>query len=272
VAQLPLALSLDSHAVFETFVEGPNGAALAHVRALASGAGRGTVWLGGPRASGKSHALQAACSAAGREGKRAMYLPLAAPEVVPDLLANLEELEFLALDDLQCVAGRPVWETRLFQVLNGFLSGERGLLLAASAAPGAAGFLLPDLASRAAGAAVYRLQRLDEAQQVEALLRHASHRGLELDRSAARFLQARVPRDMGVLCAWLQRLDRASLAAQRRLTIPFIRELLGEHSSSRAAAQDEEQAELDERGQQHDAGEGGAPERGDDLDGGRAGE
>lgn len=272
MTQLPLALYLDSHAVFETFVEGANGAALAHVRALASGADRGTVWLGGARASGKSHALQAACSAAAREGKRAMYLPLAAPEVVPDLLADLEELEFLALDDLHCVAGRPAWETRLFQILDGFQSGERGLLMAAAAVPAAAGFLLPDLASRAAGAAVYRLQPLDDAWQVEALLRHASHRGLELERSAACFLQARVPRDMRVLCAWLERLDRASLAAQRRVTVPFIREFLGEHSSARAPAQHEEQPELDERGQQHDAGEHGAPERSHDLDGGRAGE
>jgi DnaA family protein len=47
-----------------------------------------------------------------------------------------------------------------------------------------------------------------------------------LDGAAAEFLLTRVARDMAALTSWLARLDRASLTAQRRLTIPFIRELM----------------------------------------------
>ena len=85
---------------------------------------------------------------------------------------------------------------------------------------------LPDLASRAAGAVVYRLEPLQDEDQIAALIGHARARGLELDRAAAEYLQHRVARDMSGLTEWLERLDRASLVAQRRLTIPFIRELL----------------------------------------------
>ena len=60
-----------------------------------------------------------------------------------------------------------------------------------------------------------------------ALRLHAAARGLELDAAAAEFLLKRVARDMTALTQWLARLDRASLSAQRRLTIPFIREQLG---------------------------------------------
>ena len=42
----------------------------------------------------------------------------------------------------------------------------------------------------------------------------------------AEYLLNRVERDMAGLGRWLERLDRASLAEQRRLTIPFVRELL----------------------------------------------
>ena len=38
----------------------------------------------------------------------------------------------------------------------------------------------------------------------------------------------RLPRDMASLCGWLERLDHASLAAQRRLTVPFVRDVLGD--------------------------------------------
>jgi DnaA family protein len=253
MAQLPLALHLATHAVFETFVGGGNGAALAHVEALASGTIGGAIWLSGSSGSGKSHVLQAACRAASRAGRRAMYLPLRAPEVGPELLAGLEELDFVALDDLTRAAGIADWETRLFQVLNGFQAGERGLLMAAEAVPSGMRFALPDLASRAAGAVVYRLQTLADADQVEALQRHARHRGLDLDAAAARFLQARLPRDMSVLCAWLERLDTASLAAQRRLTLPFVREVLGGGASAPPAARGEEQPELRQGREQDEA-------------------
>jgi DnaA family protein len=282
MAQLPLALHLATHAAFETFVEARNGIALRHVEALAAGTSGGTIWLRGARGSGKSHVLQAACRSADRAGRRAMYLPLGAPDAAPALLADLDALDFLALDDLPRVAGDPVWEAGLFQVLNGFLSPERGLLMAAEVMPAAAGFALRDLASRAAGAVVYRLQALTDEDQIEALLTHARHRGLELDAAAARFLQTHLPRDMAVLYAWLERLDSESLAAQRRLTLPFVREVLaasgpaggageiGRRLASdavvsedgspadptlrapAAAAHDEEQAELGDRSEQHD--------------------
>jgi DnaA family protein len=302
MAQLPLALHLASHAAFETFVEAGNGATLRHVKALAAGSSGGAIWLRGPHGSGKSHVLQAACRSADRAGRRAMYVPLGEPDAVPELLADLDRLDFLALDDVPRVAGDAIWEAGLFRVLNGFQSGDRGLLMAAEVSAAAAGFALADLASRAAGAVAYRLRPPSDEDQVEALLGHARHRGLELDAAAARFLQTRLPRDMGVLCAWLERLDRASLAAQRRLTLPFVREILAAQdapeaglvaapglperpaiarektaadpvretaadsvrektaadpgsasaSASCAAAQDEQQRELDDGGEQHD--------------------
>lgn len=221
-AQLALPLTLDAHAAFDTLVDGQNGAAIAHVRSLTDSR-PGLVWVWGARGCGKSHLLQAACRAADAAGKRTMYVPLARPDIAPDALAGLDALDFLALDDLDTLAGRADWERALFTVLNEFYARGKPLLLAATNAPAALGFALPDLASRAAGATVYRLHRLDDDDQLEALQRHAHNRGFELDGAAARFLQARVQRDMPALCAWLQHLDAASLAARRRITIPFIR-------------------------------------------------
>ena len=42
----------------------------------------------------------------------------------------------------------------------------------------------------------------------------------------ALFLLQRTPRDIHFLSLLMDRLDSASLAAQRRLTIPFVREIL----------------------------------------------
>jgi DnaA-homolog protein len=229
LAQLPLALTLVDHASFETFVGGANAAAVEHVRSLADG-GADTVWLWGGDGAGKSHLLQAACRAATAAGRRAMYVAL--PAGSPEILSDLEHVDVLAIDDVQTVAGDLAWEQSLFVILNAYLSGSGALLLAASAPAAQCGFRLADLASRGAGAVTYRLAPLDDAERAEALRLHAAARGLTLDAAAVDFLLTRVARDMPVLTGWLARLDRASLTAQRRLTIPFIRELMARSEPS----------------------------------------
>ena len=225
-AQMPLPLRLDKHALFSTFVAGANAAAVAHVAAVAARKRGDIVWLWGGAGSGKTHLLQAACRDAHEKSASSMYLPLREwQNVHTDQLLGAEHLGLVAIDDVDAVAGKPEWEARLFSLFNEF-HGRGGLLLAARGAPTATPFRLGDLASRAAGAIVYRLRDLDEEQQLTALVGHASRRGLELDAATARFLQSRVQRGMTELCEWLDRLDRASLAAQRRLTIPFVREIL----------------------------------------------
>lgn len=223
MAQLPLALVLADHASFETFVGGSNAAAVEHVRSLAQGRAD-SVWLWGGDGAGKTHLLQAACREATAAGRRAMYVAL--PASSPEILRDLERVEVLAIDDVHAVAGDLAWERALFVILNAFSSRTGALLLAASAPAAQCGFRLADLKSRGAGAVTYRLAPLDDAGRANALRLHAAARGLTLDAAAADFLLTRVARDMAALTSWLARLDRASLSAQRRLTIPFIRELM----------------------------------------------
>jgi len=233
MSQLPLALALHEHARFDTFVVDGNAAAVAHVRALGEGRRSDLLWLWGPPGAGKTHLLQAACRSAGDAGLRSMYVPLVgspAPDGAPgpELLAGLEALDLLALDDIDAVAGAPDWEPRLFSLLNDYYSSGGRVLLGAQAAPAQTPFALRDLASRACGAIVYRLDELGEDDRLAALIGHAQTRGLELDGPTARFLLSRVDRSMTEVCRWLDLLDRASLAAQRKLTIPFIRDALAE--------------------------------------------
>jgi DnaA-homolog protein len=226
MGQLPLALGLADYARFETFVDGANGAVVRHARSLADGASD-MVWISGPHASGKTHLLQAACRGASLAGRRAMYIALLDEHAAePEILSGLEGVDLLALDRVDSVAGDAAWERQLFVLFNEIAAKRGALLMAALVPPAAAGFELRDLASRAAGAVAYRLQPLAHSERVDALLAHARARGLDLERGVAEYLLDRVDRDMVALQRWLDRLDRASLAEQRKLTIPFIRELL----------------------------------------------
>jgi DnaA-homolog protein len=231
MGQIPLALRLERHAALDSFVAGANAAALEHVRAVASGARSDAVWLTGPAATGKTHLLAGACRAATAAGLRSMYVALD-PALDPAMLRDLDAIDVLALDDVQLAAGRAEWERALFVTLDARLH-HGGVLLAADRAPRDCDFRLPDLGSRAAAAAVYRLVALRDEDLAIALVRRAAQMGLSIDEPATSFLLQRVTRDLAELTDWLDRIDQAALAQQRRITIPLLREVLASAARER---------------------------------------
>jgi len=228
--QLPLAMRLRERAVFDSFVPGANAAVLAQLRAAARGGEPRIAWLYGAGGSGKSHLLQACCTLALASGREAAYLPLSElDEFGPEALQGWSAPggpALLALDELPVLIGRRDWEQALFALYRA--GEERGAtLIAAGDAPAAQlPFVLPDLASRFAAALALPLQPLDEGAQRQALQWRARARGLELPEESARYLQRHFRRDLPTLCRLLDTIDSAALQAQRRLTVPFIREVL----------------------------------------------
>ena len=224
-AQLPLALPVGPDQRFDLFVG--HDWAVATLRAAAEGRGEAALFVAGAAGSGKSHLLLAACRAAHEAGGRARYLPLPAlGGPLEPLLAGLEADTLVAVDGLESVAGSAAACEALFHLHNRLRDAGRTLLYGSRLPAGAAGWALPDLRSRFGQCLQVPLDALDEAGRREALRRRAARRGLELDEAVLDWLFRRVERDLRSLTALLDRLDRAALAAQRRLTVPFVRQVL----------------------------------------------
>lgn len=228
-AQLPLALRWPRRQRFEHFHAGAhNAAALAAVQALASEPGAPWVYLHGPAGSGRSHLLLAAAQAASSAGRRVQYLPLATLADRAAALRGIAGSEWLALDDLGAIAGQGEAEHALFDLYNQTRAEGGALLFAASAGPTELGIGLPDLRSRLGACTQFALKPLDDLERRQVLRAQAAARGIELDDTVLDWLFARYARDLGALLDLLDRLDRASLAAQRRITVPFLRGFLRE--------------------------------------------
>ncbi|HEX3842741.1 MAG TPA: DnaA regulatory inactivator Hda [Steroidobacteraceae bacterium] len=228
--QLPLGIRLPDRAVFASFLPARNGEALEHAGRVARGEIAGATWICGPPSAGKSHLLQAACSQVA-ESRGAGYFPLAQlASLGVGVLEGLPRLQCVCLDDLEAVAGRVEWEKAIFGLLRELEECGGTLVMAARPPPALLAWALPDLGSRCAAGAVLPLRALDEAEQQQALQLRARLRGFELPEETSRWLQRRFPRDMRRLYDLLDTLDLAALAAQRRLTVPFIREVLGRAS------------------------------------------
>lgn len=228
--QIPLRIRLRDSSVFASYFATRNKPAVSALLALAPGAPPTCVWLHGARASGKTHLLQAACVRWSEEGAATAYVPLRDLGASAEVLAGYGDLALVALDDAEVLAGNPAAERALFRLYQELDEHGGHLLVAGSSPPAALDFGLRDLASRLNGGLVLTLQTLDEAEQVQALQLRAQLRGFELPEETVQYLQRRMPRDMASLCAFLDQLDEASLIAQRKLTVPFVREVLGGNS------------------------------------------
>lgn len=231
--QLPLELHWDRSATLESFEPGDNAELVNAARDAARSGGLPLVLFGAPGV-GKTHLLQAICSEANANGRTAVFLPLADHrQWSPDILDGLETVDLVALDDLDRIVDVPGWPEAVFHLFNRVHDVGGRFVAAARERPDCMGLALPDLVSRLQWGLVMRLRVLDDAALAAALRRRAGRRGLDLPDDVARYLLTRRARDMHSLMALLDRLDAAALSAKRRLTVPFVKEVLDAASEAR---------------------------------------
>lgn len=225
--QLTLGLSLKDEATFNNFYPGKNGEIVSELKKSIQGMGERVIYICGSRGQGRSHLLQACCQEAHEHQIRSVYLPLdSLLNFSPEILDGLETLDLICIDDLHLVAGRADWEEAIFHLYNRVYDAGGRIIITAPDLPKAIKLQLPDLVSRLSWGIVYALQPLTDDEKLAVLTMRAKHRGITLSEEVGRYLLTHCPRHMGTLFAALDALDKASLAAQRRLTIPFVKEVL----------------------------------------------
>ena len=225
--QLPLAVGLSQQHRFDNFHPGPNFAAIASLRSLLDLEGD-QIWLHGGAGSGKTHLLHALRSEAREAGVTALSLdPAADPQwtaaaKVP--LLCVEDFDRHHWSDEQALSLLRLIDRRRQQAGTATLLTAR---LAPHQLAGALPDLRADLLTRLSAFASFGLKPLQDEHRLQLLQLRCNACGLMLPLEVATFLLRHLPRDTASLLAAVATLDHASLAAQRRLTVPFTQQALG---------------------------------------------
>jgi DnaA family protein len=224
---LPLALRFPPDQRFDTF-HTRDPVVLAPLRDAARRPDGQRLYVAGPRSVGKTHLLLAVCAEAEAQGWRPGFLPLAgATGRLQEALEALHEHDLVALDSIEAIAGDRAAEVALFDFHNRAHDAGTCVVYAGRDWPDGLGLGLPDLRSRLGQCVRIALPALDDDGRAEVLRLRAARRGLQMDQAAIDWLLRRAGRDLSSLTATFDRIDRAALAAQRRVTVPFLRQLLG---------------------------------------------
>lgn len=228
--QLSLGVSLSGGTTFENFYPGQaNGLTVKALEHFSGGHGDSNLLLWGAPASGVSHLLQACCHNAHTHRLSARYVPLTElpASASTDVFESLDTFDVVCIDQLELICGKPEWEHAVFHLYNRLKDNNNRLLLATHSSPSELNVHLADLKSRILGCVVYNLQTLNDLEKAQCLQQRAQERGLHITDEVATFILNRTARSMHELFQLLDQLDLASLQQQRKLTVPFVKSVLG---------------------------------------------
>jgi chromosomal replication initiation ATPase DnaA len=171
--------------------------------------------LTGPEGSGKSHLASVFASRA-----RALLM---APETLGGaaLRDRVGDARAVAVDDAERAP-----EVALFHLYNLIVERQGHLLLAAREPPIRWQIALPDLRSRLLGAPLVELAPPDDALLGAVLAKLFADRQLVVGGEVVAYLVARIERSFAAAAAAVDLLDKAALAAQHAITIPFTRAVM----------------------------------------------
>lgn len=225
--QLTLDLNLPAQATFENYVSGPNIEIVTFLSQTFIERRESYVFLWGTTSVGKTHLFQACCHRIVQQGERAFFLDLKNfATVQPEILEGLEQYDLICLDNIHTIKSESAWQEALFYLYNRCRDQGTRLLVSATQAPAAIELTLADLKSRLSWGLILHIQELTDADKILALQLHAKLKGIKLADEVAQYILTHHSRDMATLMQLLEHIDKQSLIEKRRVTIPFLREII----------------------------------------------
>jgi len=231
--QLTLPVQLPDDETFSSFTSKTNEQVTSQLEGFVARVGTkeanqpNSFYLFGLTGVGKSHLLHACSAFATELGITSVCLSCKELQNLPVVvLDGLEYINLICLDDIQVIANNKVWQQAIFDLYNRVLEQDNCLLVSGDQSVKNLGLELPDLVSRLNWGLTEQIKPLTDDEKVIALQYRAGQRGLMLSNDVAKYLLSRLSREMSNLIESLDLLDSASIREQRKITIPFVKEVL----------------------------------------------
>lgn len=122
-------------------------------------------------------------------------------------------------------------ETALLHLYNALREAGGHLLIVSELAPARWDVALPDLASRLAAMPAVALAAPDDELLIAVMAKQFSDRGLEVNDDVLRYVASRIERSFAAAAETVDKIDRAALAEQRRVTLALARGCLDARSA-----------------------------------------
>tara|TARA_B100001769_G_scaffold16142_1_gene10902 strand:+ start:34 stop:741 length:708 start_codon:yes stop_codon:yes gene_type:complete len=225
--QIPFKFDNFKKRDFDSFFQGENKDLLYFLNTMIKTRGNNSIYIWGPQGTGKTHLLQAACKQANEMDWHVTYIPLEQyRDFSIDILDGLGKLDLVCIDDLEFIIDNIEWQQRVTLLFNEIRDNKNSIIISSKISPNNIKIDLDDLKSRLVWGHVFKIKAADDELKIKILKKEANERSFNLNDDVVEFLIRRSNRDLTSLIEILDEIDRSSLAAKRKITVPFVKELI----------------------------------------------
>jgi len=218
--QLGLPISLDSKMLLDNFLG--NKQLLKFITEIYVDKTSAEIYVYGATGLGKTHLLQGAALRALSEQQSAMYIDChnSLPEHV---LESIEQLNWISIDNIDSIDDNQ--QDLFFDLYNRAKQAKVTMLISGFGLPSELD-VMKDLKTRLGLATIFQLEQLDDELTMSVLNNQMIDRNLSIESKVYEYLFKYYSRDVRILIAAMDELDKASLQAKQSITIPFVKNIL----------------------------------------------
>lgn len=228
--QYPLYFEFRANQTFDDFFAGANQPIIEDLKQSVLGKGEQQIFVWAKAGQGKSHLLQACCHYAQAHSHQSFYFDLARYRLhKPAIFLGLDDFEVVCVDNVDWIVGQEKWEKALAAFMHRHYEKGHRLIISATNLPNHTTLKTSNMKSSLGWGLMIQLKTLVNTNSVDALIFKADAMGFEISPQVGRFLMIQHRNDIENLWHLLEKLDRASLSAKRRLTVPFLKRLFEKH-------------------------------------------
>ena len=217
---------IENEFTLEGFVGEQNKQAVAALKETVTANSPGMLYIWGPRGAGKTHLIHAVCALAESSGLPLHFVSASNFAEGHQSLGDLLPQTLVCFDDIDQLGADEEVAILILSWFEVIRATQGSMVFSGSVPIDHLKLAIPDLQSRIALAPSFYLTPMNDDQCRHALKLRARLKGFELENTVVDFILRHFDRDTVSLFALLDRIDRASLSHQRKVTIPFIREIL----------------------------------------------
>jgi len=222
--QLGLPISLNTSMLLESFVA--NNELLRLINQLFDDENSSEVFIYGSSGQGKTHVLQGAVLKALELDKNAIYIDCS--ESFPEhILDFIDQVYFISFDNVHLISSEN--QEIFFDLYNQARQNQILILVSADSLPSDLE-VMKDIKTRLSLAAVYKLEELNDELIMRVIDSQMGQRNLSINSGVYEYLFKNYSRDLKLLLATLNDLDKASLQAKKAISVTFVRKFMNLHN------------------------------------------
>ena len=158
--------------------------------------------------------------------KNAIYIDCS--ESFPEhILDFIDQVHFISFDNVHLISSKN--QEIFFDLYNQARQSQILILVSADSLPSDLE-VMKDIKTRLSLAAVYKLEELNDELIMRVIDSQIGQRNLSINSGVYEYLFKNYSRDLKLLLATLNDLDKASLQAKKAISIPFVRKFLNLHN------------------------------------------